>query len=347
MRSTLLLPCLLLATGLAHAAPSSFTDGKGQLRCDTSGIQRATWSGACKDGLADGPGVATWVDATTPNKLDGTLAQGAVSGVATLVYGDHTYIGTLRQFAPHGQGFFKYPDGSMYEGGVDNGEYSGPGIFQAADRSRYEGEWVHGRREGQGRATYALGGSYEGHWRNDHFDGAGSVVYVGGRTYTGQFREGRVASLPPPANVEQQLFRINDTVTGLGSHIPGETGTSPISGAPWAGLSEGERRLVREDYPALEDGDEPPYPINGMRPVIASITKVGWVDASFTGLVRMHVLVGADGKPRSVATIGKIPPEAARYLAGVLMLTAYKPAICHGKPCDMLMPMVFNFEHKL
>jgi len=341
-----LLP-LLLASGMAGAAPASFTAGKGQLLCGTSGQQAATWSGACKDGLADGAGVATWTDDTTPNKFEGTLARGQVSGSATLVYGNTTYIGTFREFEAHGQGFFKYPDGSMYEGGVDMGNYSGPGIFQDADRSRYEGDWVNGRREGQGRATWAVGGSYDGHWAHNRFDGHGTIVYIGGRTYTGEFRNGRVASLPPLAAVEQRTFRIVNSETHVRSLIPAETSISPVSGNRWADMSESEKQVVKRRYPALEDGDEPPYPIDGMRPLSASLTKLGYVDPGFEGIVRMNVLVGADGKARSATAVGKLPPEVAKYIGGVLIITGYKPAVCHGKPCDMLFPFFTNFVRKL
>jgi len=336
-----------LLAGAASAAPASFTAGKSELLCGTAGQQAATWTGACKDGRADGAGVATWTDGATPNRFEGTLALGVVSDSATLVYGATTYIGTFRHFEPHGQGFFKFEDGSMYEGGLDNGKRQGPGIFQDADRSRYEGMWVADRREGQGQATFALGGSYEGHWRAGRFDGAGTVVYVGGRTYTGQFKGGRVAGLPPLAAVEQQRFRINNTTSPVGTYIPAETASSPVSGNPWAAMSEGERQIIRQHYMALEEGDEPPYPVNGMRPVFAALTQVGQVDFSFSGRVRMHVLVGADGQPKSVATIGKVSPEAARFLARVMMITVYKPAVCHGAPCEMLMPLEINFHRKL
>jgi hypothetical protein len=347
MSPSLLLPLLLAATALAQAAPASFSAGKGQLLCGTSGEQVATWGGACTDGLADGSGVATWTDDTTPNKFEGTLARGQVSGSATLVYGNTTYIGTFRTFEAHGQGFFKYPDGSMYEGGVDMGNYSGPGIFQDADRSRYEGEWVNGRREGQGRAIWTVGGSYDGHWRHGQFDGQGTIVYIGGRTYTGQFKDGRVAGLPPLAPVEQRTFHIANTETHVRSLIPGETSTSPVSGSRWNDLSENEKRIVKLRYPALEDGDEPPYPLEGMRPLSAGLTKVGYVDSSFEGILRMNVLVGADGKAKSATAVGKLPPEVAKYIGGVLLITRYKPAICHGTPCDMLFPFVTNFEHRL
>lgn len=344
--SVCLLP-LMFATGLASAAAASFTAGKGQLICGAAGQQPATWSGACKDGLADGAGIASWTDGTTPNKLDGKLARGEVSDVATLVYGSTTYIGLFRHFEPQGQGFFKFPNGSMYEGNLDHGKYNGPGIFQDVDRSRYEGEWVDGQREGQGRATYALGGSYEGHWHHDQFDGAGSIVYVGGSTYTGQFKDGQIAGAPPLAAIEDHTFRINNTETHVGSLIPRQTATSPVSGGRWDELSEGERRIVRNRYKALEAGDEPPYPIEGMRPLFAALTKVGYVDSSFVGPVRMHVLVGANGKPKSATTVGKLPPEAGQYLGSILMITTYKPAVCHGQPCEMIYPMVMNFERKL
>ena len=342
-----ILVAALFTTGPANAAPASFTAGKGQLLCGAAGQQAATWSGACRDGVADGAGTATWTDGTTPNKLDGTLARGEVSGGATLVYGGSTYIGTFRHFEPHGQGFFQYSDGSMYEGSLDNDAYQGPGILLEADRSRYEGEWVAGRRDGQGRATFAMGGSYDGHWHNDRFDGLGTVVYIGGRTWTGQFRAGRPADAPPLAAVEQHTYRITNTSVPVGTLIPSQTASSPVSGARWAELSEGERRIVRARYTALEEGDEPPYPIDGMRPLIAGLTKASRIDPGFSGWVRMHAMVGADGKPTSVTMISKLPPELGRFMGTILMLTTYKPAVCHGKPCAMPFPMAFHFETKL
>jgi len=337
----------LCAAVTAHAAPAAFTSGKAALLCGDGGEQKATWSGACKDGLADGPGIATWTDGNTPNRLDGALVRGTVSDVATLVYGTSKYIGTFAQFAPHGQGFFQYGDGSMYEGGVADGKYSGPGIFVNADRSRYEGEWVKGRREGQGRATFAVGGSYDGHWRNDRFDGRGAIVYIGGRTWTGEFKDGRVADAPPLATVDKRTYRIQNTSSPVGTFIPRQTGTAAVSGKPWAELSDGERQTARHYYVALAEGDEPPYPIQGLRPVMAALTGTSRVDPGFSGLVRMHVLVGADGKPKSVSTIGKLPPDVARFMGSVMMMTSYKPGICSGKPCEMIYVMQLHYETKM
>jgi hypothetical protein len=207
--------------------------------------------------------------------------------------------------------------------------------------------WVDGYREGQGQATFALGGSYDGHWHHNHFDGAGTIVYVGGRTYTGQFQDGRVAGLPPLPPLEHRIFRITNTENHVRSLIPAQTANSTVSGNKWEDMTESERRIIKADYPALEEGDEPPYPINGMRPLIAGMVKVGYVDFSFMGQMHMNVLVGADGKPISATTVGKLPPDVAQYLGSVLMITTFKPAVCHGKPCQMLFPVASHFEHQL
>jgi hypothetical protein len=345
--SSVSLSLLFLTSGLATAAPASFTADKAQLLCGETGQQPATWSGACKDGLADGAGEATWTRGTTAYQYKGTVVRGEASDGATLLIGATTYIGAFRHFAPQGQGFLKFPNGAMYEGNIDHGKYNGPGIFQDVDHSRYEGEWVNGMREGQGRATFALGGSYDGHWHNNRFDGQGAIVYVGGRTYTGQFKDGRIAGAAPLAAIDVQTFRINNTENSTGSLIPHETATSPVSGGRWADLSDDEQRIVKSRYKALEEGDEPPYPIQGLRPLMTGLGKVGYVDASFEGLVHVNVLVGADGKPKSATAVGKLPPEVMQYMGRVLMITTYKPAVCHGQPCEMLFPVVMRFEHKL
>lgn len=344
--STFLLT-MFAASGFASAAPASFTADHAQLLCGEAGQQPATWSGACKDGLADGAGVATWTRGATSFEYQGTVVRGEATDGATLMIGATTYIGAFHHFAPQGQGFLKFPNNAMYEGNIDHGKYNGAGIFQDVDRSRYEGEWVNGMREGQGRATFALGGSYDGHWHHNRFDGQGTIVYVGGRTYSGQFKDGRLAGAPPLAAIDVQKFSIKNTENTTGSLIPQETATSPVSGGRWADLSDDERRIVKSRYRALEEGDEPPYPIQGLRPLVAGLAKVGYVDASFEGLVRMNVLVDANGKPKSVTAVNKMPPEVMQYMGRLLMITSYKPAVCHGQPCEMLFPVVMRFDHKL
>lgn len=342
-----LLISLLLASGTVHAVPASFTPDKAELLCGAEGIGTATWSGACRDGLADGAGIATWTEPDhTKVRFAGTLVRGRAGSTVDMTFGRTLYIGTLDHFTPHGQGFFKFAGGDMYEGGLDHGLTHGPGIWQDADKSRYEGEWAAGKREGQGRATYTLGGSYDGHWHDDVFDGAGTIVYAGsGRTYTGQFKDGRVAGTPAPPAYQRGDYQIthNDPSYGFGEPELAAT-HSPLSGGPWTALSAGERQTFKSGYKALEDGDEPPYPLDGLRPMISAISTLQGTFFDHYGQVRMNVLVGADGKAKSATTVGRVRDDVARYVGQTLMLTPYKPALCHGKPCDMIFAMCFYLE---
>jgi hypothetical protein len=226
------------------------------------------WRGKCKDGYADGAGVLEWgVWGHGDRTLEANLARGEVVGEGTLVDEKGTYIGTFRNGVPHGQGYFKYADGDgLYEGGVANGLREGAGIFIARDRSRYEGGWKADKRHGHGRETFARGGSYEGGWKDDQFDGHGKIVYAGsGRTFEGQFENGRVAGTPAPEVDTTPKFSMRETEPAssrsrtpefaLRSNVPFD--------AKWTELTVAQQNSFKKGYPALESGDEPPYPTDG------------------------------------------------------------------------------------
>lgn len=342
-----LLP-LLLASSLASAVPASVTPGKTALLCTSGGQFPATWSGTCKNGLADGTGVATWTDEDGKKvKLNGTLLDGETSGSATMLTGETTYIGFLEHFVPQGQGFYKFANGDMYEGWLDQGYPQGPGIRRDVDMSRYEGEWVAGKREGQGQASFALGGSYDGHWHNDVFDGRGTIVYAGsGRTYTGQFKDGRAVDLPAPVQApaaQQRTYQIQRTTPSLDSYIPPVAAkNSPTSGARWEEMSDAQRQNFKRAYTALAEGDEPPYPANGLRTMISAISEMHGILFDHYGVVRVQVLVDANGKAKSVKMVGKVRDDVADFIGRTMLLTPWKPAICQGQPCEMMFAMAFN-----
>jgi hypothetical protein len=135
----LVFPFLLASASTFAATPPAVTYGVPDCRINTllpepSG-RKVSWSGACKDGFADGPGILAWNDADdSRHRIDGTLVRGSVTGAAKLTWepakknrGQHSFEGTLRDGRPDGQGFFQYADGAMYEGGVANGKPQGAG----------------------------------------------------------------------------------------------------------------------------------------------------------------------------------------------------------------------------
>ncbi|BDT56654.1 hypothetical protein MasN3_01480 [Massilia varians] len=236
-----LLLCLIIST-TAHGAESATFLGKPDCRIAPilpAPAGEVIWAGGCKDGYADGKGKLTWdVHGEGTRRLETVLVRGEVTGLGTLVYRAGSYTGSFRQGRPHGTGFFKYPNGDMYEGGVANGLHEGSGLYIAVDGSTYEGEWQADKRHGHGKASFALGGSYEGEWRNGKMHGKGKIVYNSGRTYAGEFRDGRAlgaAPAPPEGEPERFGLKADQPVTGsnmlhnvaIGFTPPGRDMASP------------------------------------------------------------------------------------------------------------------------
>jgi hypothetical protein len=301
------------------------------------------WNGQCMDGFAHGQGVLEWTAVGHGRrKLEATLTHGEVTGEGTLTNEEGVYIGTFKNGLPHGQGYFKYANGKgQYEGGVANGSRQGKGIFINVDRSRYEGEWKDGVKDGYGRETFALGGSYEGEWKAGKFDGKGKIVYAGdGRTYEGQFSEGRVTGTPVVEIAKLQPYALKKPVP-TGSMLAGSsaTGYLPLTRS-WEELSPAQQNLQRSFYPALEEGNVPPYPLHGPHDLYDAIVKIR--DAQFhdvSGDLLLYVTIGVDGRPKTVAAIGLPDQNMTKYIAMAVMTQEFKPAFCHGKPCEMVYPL--------
>ena len=103
--------------------------------------ESVTWSGACKDGFADGDGIMQWYDQDKPGaRYEGTLARGLLSG----------------------NGKLTLSDGTSYEGGWLDGKQHGNGTLRAADGGSYIGEWKNGMPDGPGVMRNAAGEAMRG-----------------------------------------------------------------------------------------------------------------------------------------------------------------------------------------
>ena len=56
-----------------------------------------------------------------------------------------SYIGQWSAGLPHGQGCYKWADGTVYDGEWEKGQKHGRGLFQWISGARYKGEWVEGQ----------------------------------------------------------------------------------------------------------------------------------------------------------------------------------------------------------
>lgn len=118
------------------------------------------------------------------------------------------------------------------------------------------------------------------------------------------------------------------------------TSTIPLN-KTWEQLTPEQKAEFRAQYDSIPDGDEPPFPVQGLKPVFNSIQK-GQDVMQARGMLDFTVTVGADGKATHVDAVDSITGVNARemsnYVASVLMMAKYKPAVCSGKPCAMQFP---------
>lgn len=106
-------------------------------------------------------------------------------------------------------------------------------------------------------------------------------------------------------------------------------------------LTPEQKAEFRNLYVSIPDADEPPYPIKGMKPLFHAIQQ-GQDIMQVRGQLDFVATVGPDGKATHVDSLGGVTGVNARemseYVASVLMMAKYKPAVCAGQPCTMEFP---------
>ena len=336
---------LLLASCIAQAAHADDCQVGKLLPAPVD--QSVHWNGPCKDGYAEGTGVLEWTTKDgAPRRIEGKFVHGAVSGEAKLKAGDKfTYIGSLTNGVPDGEGYLRFANELRYEGGLKMMRREGKGVQIYPNGDVYQGEFRADRPNGQGRLTYALGGMVEGEFRDGRPADGDRITYAGsGRTGTldAAARNAALAAGKPDNKFKQHQAE-PDTGTLLAKT---EVTSSLPTNVGWDGLTPEQKDFVRNGYPALEPGDDPPYPLNGTVEFNRlAVAVAGKYDAR--GVLRLHVLVGADGRAKEVRKVGSFDDDVIRYVASAAMALRYKPAVCHGQPCEMVYPIAMDFIRRL
>ncbi|HUP93452.1 MAG TPA: hypothetical protein VM164_01000 [Burkholderiales bacterium] len=107
---------------------------------------QGSFTGACKDGFAEGPGEAR---------------------------GTAYYRGEFQAGRKHGRGIKSWPSsGDRYEGDFVDDRKEGTGTYSWGRRSpspgeKYTGQWLKDRRHGEGTYEWPSGDRYSGPWQND------------------------------------------------------------------------------------------------------------------------------------------------------------------------------------
>jgi len=311
--------------------------------------KKVSWSGACKDGYADGTGILQWiVKDESGDRYEGPLVKGKPEGAGTYFYVNHsnfkgTFLGGRRQ----GESVLTYLNGAKLVATYDQDKLVGEVDFNFANGDRYHGEW-HNGINGKGVMVYDLGGSYDGQWLMARPNGRGAIIYPGGARREGEFRDGVIIGsvganavadtvidrAAAPAKRETYEVKRDNAFTGSAIKRAQITGAEVPPDKPYQDLTQEQQAVVKKHYPILQEGDEPPYPMYGPVAMEKALLKAAG-KLNVEGELSLHVLIDGDGKPVSVAVLKSPDPELSNFTATAMMLEKYKPAVCAGKPCAM------------
>ena len=118
--------------------------------------EAAAWTGACKDGFADGRGVLKWLRGSQPYEQDeGEWRAGRQAGDGTQSWPGGQYKGQLLDSLPHGSGVLTLGE-ARYDGRFLNGKPDGMGVLTNASGT-FSGLWRDGCfNDGKRRATLGV-----------------------------------------------------------------------------------------------------------------------------------------------------------------------------------------------
>jgi hypothetical protein len=108
-------------------------------------------------------------------------------------------------------------------------------------------------------------------------------------------------------------------------------------------LTPKERAYVSSWYEYVAPGDEPPFPLDGLRSIFDAVRK-GQEKLLVRGKLLLVATVEPNGTVSTVKAYASPDPKMAEFVGEVLLLTKFKPAVCSGRPCRMDFPLSYNFK---
>lgn len=161
-----------------------------------------------------------------------------------------------------------------------------------------------------------------------------AAVFVCGLAHAqGPLSEMPKQALPPHTPTKNTNSATQETGTIIKKDIRWNS-IIPLN-ASYEQLTPEQKAELHAMYESLPEGDEPPFPETGIKPIFNAIKKSQRIRQARGELI-MAVTVGPDGKATLVEELGSVYDMQLTELAEqVLLLTKYKPAKCKGQPCTM------------
>jgi hypothetical protein len=138
-------------------------------------------------------------------------------------------------------------------------------------------------------------------------------------------------------------IKFEDPPAGSGIRREAVRGSRVPINRTYRELTPEQRAIVHGWYESIAPGDEPPFPAEGMKPILDAVRKAQ-AKLLVTGELFLIATVEKTGEVSSVKAVGSPSPEMTQFAAAVVALTKFKPAVCAGQPCKMEFPLCYVFR---
>lgn len=145
-----------------------------------------------------------------------------------------------------GQSQYRFPNGALYEGKMQEGRLHGWGTLYFANGDVYRGQWNKNKREGQGILNTADGLSYQGTFFQNQLHGEGRVYDQNGGYFEGLWHDGNNTTKGTYVNADGQRFRGYWTQKGFRAALP-TTEIEVIADCNLVPCGTGKGRMVFPD----------------------------------------------------------------------------------------------------
>ena len=137
-----------------------------------------------------------------------------------------------------------------------------------------------------------------------------------------------------------ETYGIKEAVSSTGSVIRRDvvSGNVPFD-KRYDQMTPEQRQHVKDWYEKMAPEDEPPFPADGLAPLMKALQKAA-TTYRVSGPLALVADIAPDGTPRKVDVL-RAPddPQFRQAAAALLMTTRYKPAVCGGRACAMGFPL--------
>lgn len=146
------------------------------------------------------------------------------------------------------------------------------------------------------------------------------------------------------AQAQQSQYNIKQDDPSTGTNLKRAVVNSglPIN-KRYEQFTDEEKASLAQLYERLDEGDEPPFPKAGLRPIFEALRKAE-DRYQARGDLSLIATIDANGDVTEVKSIGTLDASMVNFAASLLMLTKFKPAKCKGEACTMQYPFRMNFE---